>query len=99
MGSGGNLSFVEDLRIEHANIGIILSGGRLDKGFAISNLGTHGTFAPMGNLPTGVANLGVTADAVFGNVEVFEGQRIYPTLVRAHRFVTTIVDALEPFER
>lgn len=96
-GSGGNLNLVQDLRIEHARIGIILGGGRLDEGFAISNLGTYGTFAPMGNLPTGVPNLGVTADAVFGNVEVFDGQRIYPTLVRAHRLVTTIVDALEPY--
>jgi hypothetical protein len=92
----GNINLIQDLHIKNAKVGIIYGGGRLDEGFAISNLGTHGTFEGRGNLPPGAANIGVQCDAFFGqDIEIFAGQSIHGILVNAERLVTEIVDALE----
>jgi hypothetical protein len=63
--------------------------GRLDEGIEVVNLGPTGEFSS--TTPLDQPNFGISADVTFGNVDIFDGGRVGPTLVQLAQRVDQIV--------
>ncbi len=98
VGSLGMGKLFQNLDILDAKVGIMITGpGDLEEGLTISNLGSSGRILNKeGQQPTvgfqgSNANVEVTADLNFGDVDVFKGQPVVPILRSLHDLTESIV--------
>jgi hypothetical protein len=95
-------SLYQNLHVQNANIGIMIGGpGDLEKGIVLSDLGKHGTICnKQGSWPTvglvgGGANIEISAQLTFGDVDVFEGKPVVAVLRYLYDTTENIVDIFD----